>query len=77
MIEVAKHILQSKAALASILRAKQAVQPSPATAPTPVASPENVIQLMDALRRSLVAENPLAKDRQSLSRTTTGTGPST
>jgi DNA end-binding protein Ku len=72
MMELARHIIQTKAAafdpamledhysnaLARILRKKQAKMPA---APEPVApSRENVVNLMDALRRSIAAE-PLAK----------------
>jgi DNA end-binding protein Ku len=72
MLEVAKHILQSKAAdfdpafledryrsaLASMLREKQAARLPKATASSPPPPPENVINLMDALKRSLATENP-------------------
>jgi DNA end-binding protein Ku len=72
MMELARHIIQTKAAafdpsmledhyrnaLARILRKKQAKTPA---APEPIApSRENVVNLMDALRRSIAAE-PLAK----------------
>jgi DNA end-binding protein Ku len=71
MLEVAKHILQSKkadfdpafledryrSALASMLRKKQAQLPKLVTSSAPP-PPENVINLMDVLKRSLAAEQP-------------------
>jgi DNA end-binding protein Ku len=73
MVKLAQHIIQTRAAafdpamledhysdaLKRILRKKQAKMPAP---PEPVApSRENVINLMDALRRSLAAEPPAKK----------------
>jgi DNA end-binding protein Ku len=72
MVEVAKHILQTKKAefdpafledryrtvLASMLREKQALLPMAATSAPP--PPQNVINLLDVLRRSLAAEHPSA-----------------
>jgi non-homologous end joining protein Ku len=72
MVKLAQHIIETKTAefdpamledhyrnaLVRILRKKQAKMPAP---PAPVApSRENVISLMDALRRSIAAE-PSAK----------------
>jgi Ku protein len=73
MLKLAKHIIETKAAdfdpamledhyrnaLVDILRKKQASQPAPSAPVKP--SPENVVSLMDALRRSLAAERPLPK----------------
>jgi DNA end-binding protein Ku len=70
MLEVAKHILKTKTAnfdpafledryrtaLASMLREKQARLPKAATPSPP--PPQNVINLMDVLKRSLAAEQP-------------------
>jgi DNA end-binding protein Ku len=72
MVEVAKHILQTKKAefdpafledryrtvLASMLREKQARLPTAATSAPP--PPQNVINLLDVLRRSLATEHPSA-----------------
>jgi DNA end-binding protein Ku len=72
MLEVAKHILKSKTAdfdsafledryrtaLASMLREKQARLPKPATPSPPSPPPQNVINLMDVLKRSLATEQP-------------------
>jgi DNA end-binding protein Ku len=72
MVEVAKHILQTKKAqfdpafledryrtvLASMLREKQALLPTAATSAPP--PPQNVINLLDVLRRSLATEHPSA-----------------
>jgi DNA end-binding protein Ku len=73
MVKLAQHIIETKSAefdpalledhyrnaLVRILRKKQAKMPAP---PEPVApSRENVINLMDALRRSLAAEPPAKK----------------
>ena len=70
MVKLAQHIIETKSAafdpamledhyrnaLVRILRKKQAKMPAP---PAPVApSRENVINLMDALRRSITAEPP-------------------
>jgi len=77
MLEVAKHILQSKtadfdpslledryrSALASMLREKQTARLSKATTSSPPPPPENVINLMEALKRSLATENPSAGRR--------------
>jgi non-homologous end joining protein Ku len=71
MLEVAKHILNTKTAefdpayledryrtaVAAMLRDKQAQLPKIAT-PSPTPTPENVINLMDVLKRSLAAEQP-------------------
>jgi DNA end-binding protein Ku len=71
MLEVAKHILKTKTAefdpayledryrtaLAAMLREKQAQLPAIPT-PSPTATPENVINLMEVLKRSLAAEQP-------------------
>ena len=43
-------------ALIAMLKAKQAGMPMQAKAPTP--RPANVVNLMDALRRSIAAEKP-------------------
>jgi DNA end-binding protein Ku len=71
--KLAQHIIETKSvafdpamledhyrnALVRILRKKQAKMPAP---PAPVApSRENVINLMDALRRSIAAEPPVKK----------------
>ena len=72
MLEVAKHILKSKTAdfdpafledryrtaLASMLREKQARLPKAATPSPPSPPPQNVINLMDVLKRSLATEQP-------------------
>jgi DNA end-binding protein Ku len=73
MMKLAQHIIHTKAdafdpamledhyrnALVRILRKKQATLPAP---PEPIApSRENVINLMDALRRSIAAEPPAKK----------------
>jgi Ku protein len=73
MVKLAQHIIETKSAafdpamledhyrnaLVRILRKKQAKMPAP---PAPVApSRENVINLMDALRRSIAAEPPAKK----------------
>jgi Ku protein len=73
MVKLAQHIIETKSAafdpamledhyrnaLVRILRKKQAKMPAP---PAPVApSSENVINLMDALRRSIAAEPPAKK----------------
>jgi DNA end-binding protein Ku len=71
MLEVAKHILASKAgdfdaafledryrtAVAAMLREKQAQLPKIST-PSPTPTPQNVINLMEVLKRSLAAEQP-------------------
>jgi DNA end-binding protein Ku len=73
MLDVAKHILKTKAAdfdaaflegrygtaLAAMLREKRAQVPVLAT-PSPTPTPQNVINLMDVLKRSLAAEQPSA-----------------
>jgi DNA end-binding protein Ku len=74
MLKLAEHIIDGKLAefdpsmlqdhyrdaLVRILRKKQAkVSPAPARPVTP--SPQNVVNLMDALRRSLEAERPIPK----------------
>jgi DNA end-binding protein Ku len=70
MMKLARHIIRSKSAdfdpamledhyrraLVRILRRKQAERPAPTPAVKP--SRENIINLMDALRRSLAAERP-------------------
>jgi Ku protein len=73
MVKLAQHIIETKSAafdpamledhyrnaLVRILRKKQAKMPAP---PAPVApSRENVINLMDALRRSIAAQPPAKK----------------
>jgi non-homologous end joining protein Ku len=73
MVKLAQHIIETKSAafdpamledhyrsaLVRILTKKQAKMPAP---PAPVApSRENVINLMDALRRSIAAEPPAKK----------------
>ena len=73
MVKLAQHIIETKSAefnpamledhyrnaLVRILRRKQAKMPAP---PSPIApSRENVINLMDALRRSIAAEPPPKK----------------
>ena len=73
MVKLAQHIIETKSAdfdptmledhyrnaLVRILRKKQAKMPAP---PAPIApSRENVINLMDALRRSIGAEPPPKK----------------
>jgi DNA end-binding protein Ku len=71
MLDVAKHILKTKTAdfdpafledryrtaLAEMLRDKQAQLPRLST-PLPTPTPQNVINLMDVLKRSLAAEKP-------------------
>jgi non-homologous end joining protein Ku len=73
MLRIAQHILETKTAdfnpafledryrtvLVEMLRDKQAQLPKPVGAAPP--SPENVINLMDALKRSLAAERPAAR----------------
>jgi non-homologous end joining protein Ku len=83
MVKLAQHIIKTKSAdfdpsmledhyrnaLVRILRKKQAKRPAH---PAPVKpSAENVINLMDALRRSIAAERPAARSasRQSAART--------
>jgi DNA end-binding protein Ku len=70
MMKLAQHIIRTKSAefdpgmledhyrraLARILRRKQAKRPASAPAVKP--SQENVVNLMDALRRSIAAERP-------------------
>jgi non-homologous end joining protein Ku len=72
MLEVAEHILKTKTAnfdpafledryrtaLASMLREKQARLPKAATPSPSPPPPQNVINLMDVLKRSLAAEQP-------------------
>jgi DNA end-binding protein Ku len=72
MLRIAEHILETKTAdfdpvfledryrtvLVEMLRSKQAELPRIISAPQP--SPENVINLMDALKRSLANERPAA-----------------
>jgi DNA end-binding protein Ku len=73
MVKLAQHIIETKFtafdpamledhyrnALVRILRKKQAKMPAP---PAPVVpSRENVINLMDALRRSIAGEPPIKK----------------
>lgn len=71
MLEIAKHILATKAAdfdpayledryrtaVAAMLRDKQAQLPRIAT-PSPTPTPPNIIDLMEVLKRSLEAEQP-------------------
>jgi DNA end-binding protein Ku len=73
MVKLAQHIIETKSAafdpalledhyrnaLVRILRKKQAKMPAPAASVAP--SRENVINLMDALRRSIAAEPPAKK----------------
>jgi len=73
MIELAEHILDSKAAefdpagfvdryenaLVEFLKRKQAKQPAPTGKPAP--APANVVNLMDALRRSIATERAPAR----------------
>jgi DNA end-binding protein Ku len=73
MVKLAQHIIETKSAafdpamledhyrnaLVRILKKKQAKMPAPPTPVTP--SRENVINLMDALRRSIAAELPAKK----------------
>jgi non-homologous end joining protein Ku len=73
MLDVAKHILKTKTAdfdpafledryrtaVAEMLRDKQAQLPR-LTTPSPTPTPQNVINLMDVLKRSLAAEQPSA-----------------
>ena len=73
MIELAEHILETKAghfdpsefedryetAVVEMLKQKQAGVPPKKEAPT--APPSTVVNLMDALRRSVQAERPAAK----------------
>ena len=73
MLRVAEHILETKTAdfdpaflkdryrtvLVAMLRSKQAELPKTISAPPPGSS-ENVINLMDALKRSLAAERPVS-----------------
>ena len=73
MLRIAEHILETKTAdfdpafledryrtvLVEMLRSKQAELPRTINTPPPGSS-ENVINLMDALKRSLAAERPVA-----------------
>jgi non-homologous end joining protein Ku len=73
MLQITEHILETKkedfdpayledryrTVLVEKLREKQAQMPARSAAPSP--SPQNVINLMDALKRSLAAEQPQTK----------------
>jgi DNA end-binding protein Ku len=73
MVRITEHILETKredfdpayledryrTVLVEKLREKQAQMPARSMASTP--SPQNVISLMDALRRSLAVEQPAAR----------------
>src|SRR5436309_3989441 len=86
MIELAEHILQTKAghfdpaefedryenAVVEMLKQKQAGMPVKKEAP--VASPATVVNLMDALRRSVQAERPAARKTKAPEKVSRQTG---